>query len=187
MKTSNTALLLIDVQRGFDHPCWGNRNNRNAEENIALLLDAWRRNSLPVVHVRHASQEPASPLRPECYGFDYMEEAEPLPSEKQFEKTVNSAFIGTGLELYLREKGITSIVVAGFTTDHCVSTSVRMAGNLGFDVIVVSDATATFDRAGYDGTRFTAEEIHRAHLTSLNGEFCRVDCTAGILESSGGN
>ena len=178
----NTALLIIDVQKGLDDPIWGKRNNPGAESNIALLLSAWRHGELPVIHVRHCSVEPNSPLRPELPGNEFKEEAMPLPGEKQFSKTVNSAFVGTDLENYLNECGISSLVIVGLTTDHCVSTSVRMAANLGFQVTLVSDATATFDRTGYDGKLYAADEIHRINLTSLNGEFCMVRKTEEVLQ-----
>ena len=178
----NPALLIIDLQQGFDNPAWGNRNNPAAEANIARLLATWRRQNLPVIHVRHASTEPNSPLRPDAPGFAFKPEAEPLPTEKQFQKNVNSAFIGTGLEVYLRAKGISALVIAGLTTDHCVSTTTRMAGNLGFDVTLVSDATATFDRTAPDGTHFSAEIMHKTQLASLNGEFCAVQSTESVLK-----
>jgi nicotinamidase-related amidase len=177
----NEALLLIDVQQGFDEPSWGKRNNPEAESNIALLLSEWRKHDLPVIHVRHCSVEPNSPLRPESPGNKFKEEAEPLAEEKQFSKSVNSAFIGTGLEEYLKGQDITSLVIVGLTTDHCVSTSARMAANLGFEVTVVSDATATFDREGYDDAFYSADDIHSINLVSLNGEFCTVLSTDEVL------
>ena len=172
-----TALLVIDVQKGFDDPSWGKRNNPGAESNIALLLSEWRKHELPIVHIQHCSAEPNSLLRPELPGSEFKEEAQPLPGEKQFSKTVNSAFIGTELEKYLQERDITSLVIVGLTTDHCVSTSTRMAANLGFNVTLVSDATATFDREGYDGALYSADDIHKINLVSLNGEFCIVRST----------
>lgn len=180
-----TALLVIDVQKGLDDPSWGKRNNPNAESNIALLLAKWRKYELPIVHIRHCSVNPSSPLRPELAGNEFKEEAQPLPEEKQFSKSVNSAFIGTGLEQYLQEHNILSLVIVGLTTDHCVSTSTRMAANLGFDVTLVADATATFDREGYDGTLYSADDIHNINLASLNGEFCVVRSTAEVLEDDG--
>ena len=177
-----TALLVIDVQKGFDDPSWGKRNNLDAESNIALLLSEWRKNELPIIHIRHCSVEPNSPLRSELPGNEFKEEAQPLPEEKQFSKSVNSAFIGTELEKYLQEHDISSLVIVGLTTDHCVSTSTRMAANLGFNVTLISDATATFDREGYDGALYSADNIHKINLVSLNGEFCIVRSTEEVLK-----
>ena len=179
----NPALILIDVQKGFDLPFWGSRNNPEAETNIAKLLSVWRSRDLPIIHVKHCSVSPKSPLHPDQPGNAFKDEAQPLPGEQLFTKTVNSAFIGTGLEDYLRENKLNSLVIVGLTTDHCVSTSTRMAGNLGFDVILVSDATATFEREGFNGAMFSAQEMHDINLASLNGEFCEVQSTSKVLAS----
>jgi nicotinamidase-related amidase len=178
---SSVALLLVDVQQGMDDPRWGARNNPGAERQIAALLAAWRQAKLPVIHVQHMSREPGSPLRAEAPGNAFKPEAIPHDGEPVFQKTVNSAFIGTALEAYLHQKGIDALVIAGITTDHCVSTTVRMAGNLGFDVVVVDDATATFERTGPDGVRYPAEQMHRLALASLHGEFAEVKFTRDIL------
>lgn len=178
---SHTALLLIDVQQGLDHPRWGARNNPDAEQRIADLLAAWRATGRPVIHVQHSSLEPQSPLREDAPGHAFKAEALPVAGEPVFRKHVNSAFIGTGLEAHLRANGIETLVVAGITTDHCVSTTVRMAGNLGFTVTVAEDATATFERRGPDGTHYGAELMHRVSLASLHGEFATVRSAQEIL------
>ena len=183
--SANTALLVIDVQQGLDDPRCGRRNNPGAEGNIAALLAAWRRTRRPVLHVQHMSRSPESPLRPDQPGNAIKPEATPEPGEPVFRKTVNSAFIGTALETHLRERGIDTVVVAGLTTDHCVSSTTRMAANLGFTAIVVADATATFERTGPDGEHHSAEEMHRHELASLHGEFATIRRTGEVLEEIG--
>ncbi len=182
MLSSNTALLLIDIQRAFDDPQWGPRNNPHAEANIARLLAAWRESGLPVVHVQHLSNHPDSLLNPINPGCEIKAEALPLAGEALFQKRVNSAFIGTDLETHLRAHGIHSLVIVGLTTNHCVSTTTRMAGNLGFETFVVDDATATFARTGHDGRQYTAEEIHAVSLANLHGGFATVVSTDMLLE-----
>lgn len=175
------ALVLIDVQRAFDDPSWGTRNNPEAEARIAELLAAWREAGLPVLHVRHASRNPASTLHETHPGFAFKPQALPAEGEPVIRKDVNAGFIGTDLEARLRGAGIASVVLAGLTTDHCVSTTARMAGNLGFDTYVAADATATFDRAGHDGRAWPADALHDAALASLHGEFATVLTTEDAI------
>ena len=179
---NNTTLMIIDVQRGLDDPALGrNRNNPQAEANMALLLSEWRSRNMPVIHVRHCSLEPHSPLRPGLPGHAFKEEVRPLAGEKQFDKSVNSAFVGTGLEEHLRGRDLSSLVVAGLTTDHCVSATIRNASDLGFDVTLVSDATATFERQDHEGVIHPAEVVHNVNLASLKGEFCRIRSVRELL------
>jgi nicotinamidase-related amidase len=170
------------MQKGFDDPVWGNRNNPNAELNVERILNHWRENKWSVIHVQHSSLLIDSPLRPGQVGFEFKNEVKPIKNEPIFVKKVNSAFIGTNLEKYLNDNGITSLVFVGLTTDHCVSTSVRMAGNLGFKVKLISDATATFDKMGIDGNIWSANDLHNSHLASLNNEFCEILDTNEIIK-----
>ena len=178
---NNSVLILIDVQKGFDDPRWGQRNNPQAEGNIARLLAAWRAGRRPVFHVQHLSVMPGSPLRPENPGSTFKDEVIPLEGEPVFQKHVNSAFIGTDLEAHLRAGGYDTLVIVGLTTPHCVSTTARMAGNLSFNAYVVSDATAAFDLIGPDGRVYSAEEIHSVSLATIHNEFAEVVDTSFIL------
>ena len=179
-----TALLLIDFQQGLDDPRYGKRNNPHAEQRIADLLAAWRGSRSPVIHVQHMSTAAGSMLGEGMPGNAFKPEAQPIAGEPVFQKSVNSAFIGTDLETHLRANAIDSLVIVGTTTDHCVSSTARMASDLGFDVTVVEDATATHERAGADGSRISADVMHRAALASLQGEFAKVRSTADILSGA---
>ena len=179
------ALIVIDVQRGFDdwEAAGRHRNNPQAVARIAGLLAGFRRAGAPVFHIRHAGKDTASAFFPAGPGFAVKDEAREIAGEPVIVKRVNSAFIGTGLENRLREAGIQTVVICGATTNHCVETTVRMAGNLGFDTALVRDATWTFDRTGPDGDIHTAEHIHAITLANLNGEFARIVRTAEAIEA----
>lgn len=179
----NAALILIDIQQGFDRPgYWGERNNPQAEANAAKLLAAWRSSGRPLFHVRHLSRDPKSPLAPGQPGAEIKPEVRPLPTEPIIGKDVNSAFIGTDLEARLRQSGISTLVMAGLTTPHCVSTTARMAGNLGFRTLVAADACAAFAQTGYDGRVYGAEIVHQVALANLNDEFAEVMESGALLE-----
>ena len=170
------TLLVIDVQQAFEDPAWGERNNPDAETHVAELLSVWRELGAPVVHVRHESASPTGLFRRGTQAFEFKPEARPAPGERVVDKRVNSAFIGTDLQEHLRSTGADCVVVVGLTTDHCCSTTARMAGNLGFETWFVADATATHARAGFD-----AETMHRTALASLDGEFAHVMTTAEAI------
>ena len=129
-----------------------------------------------VIHIQHLS------LSPEAFFYkdkdrEFKEGFEPINNEVVFQKNVNSAFIGTNLEQYLRDNKIDEIVIAGLTLPHCVSTTARMAGNLGFKVILIEDATASFELKDSRGNTLNPEEIHKYHIAALNEEFAKVMTT----------
>lgn len=177
------ALLLIDIQQAFqDVAYWGGeRNNPDAEAKAAQLLDFWRDRNWPVFHAQHDSTNPQSPLHPSHSGNSFHPLVAPLSGETVIRKNVNSAFIGTDLQERLEKAGINKLVIAGLTTDHCVSTTVRMAANLGFETVIVADASATFAKKGFDGKNFAAETIHQTALASLHNEFATVYHTEELL------
>lgn len=181
----NTALILIDIQQGMDDPRWvATRNNPAAEANAAALLAAWRASRRPVIHVQHASKNRNSPLHPDSPGHPIKDIVAPLAGEMVFVKQENSAFIGTGLEAHLRENGIGALVLCGLTTSHCVSSTTRMAGNLGFECYLAGDAAAAFALKDHLGREYDAETVHRVSLATLHEEFAIVADTKDILAAA---
>ena len=185
MLPANATLIVIDVQNGFLDPSWGPRNNPDAENNIARLLAAWRRPGRPARHVHHSSRSPSGSFRRGTPGHEARPEAAPIAGEPIHLKEVNGAFIGTSLEHDLRAGECDTLVVVGLTTNHCVSTTVRMAGNLGFTTHVVEDATAAFDRKGLAGEIRSAAAVHAAALSDLSDEFATVVQTDAVMAALG--
>jgi nicotinamidase-related amidase len=184
-----TALVVVDVQRAFDEweAAGKRRNHPEAVARIAELLNAFRSRHVPVFHIRHEGTRPGSSFLPGGTGYPVKDEAREIEGEPVIVKRVNSAFIGTNLEDRLCAANIKTLVICGATTNHCVETTTRMAGNLGFDACLVRDATWTFDRLGPDRDAHSAEDIHAMSLANLNGEFARIVTTSeAIAELSEG-
>lgn len=182
-KHDNPLLLLIDIQKGFcDLDDWGGqRNNPSAEENAGKLLAFWRRLQLPVIHIKHCSDNPNSKLAEGNIGNEFQDMVMPLEREPVIKKNVNSAFIGTDLKQQPDDREIRNVVIVGLTTDHCVSTTTRMAGNYGYNTFIVADATATFNKKGFDGQEYPADLIHNTALASLDKEFATVVTTNELI------
>ncbi|MEV0443331.1 cysteine hydrolase family protein [Streptomyces spectabilis] len=187
--TENAALVVVDVQKGFEEvEHWGERNNPEADDNIAALIGTWQESGRPVVFVRHDSVKPDSPLRAGYVGNDFKEYVEErrgkgAGGELLVTKSVNSAFYGTpDLDAWLKEAGVSQLVVTGIQTNMCAETTARMGGNLGYDVLFALDATYTFDLEGPFGWRLGAEEIARATAVTLHGGgFAHVVTTADLI------
>jgi nicotinamidase-related amidase len=176
------ALLILDVQKGFDDPYWGKRNNQEAEGNIARLLMEWRKRKGHIIYTKHLSLDPASPLHHRNkFGTEFKEIIKPMEGEIIFTKNVNSGFIGTQLESYLKQKQLKSVVITGLSTQHCVSTTTRMSGNLGFNTFLVSDAIAAYEITDHKGVHHTAESIQEQELAMLQKEFATIITTDEII------
>ncbi|AYJ90605.1 isochorismatase [Bacillus safensis] len=182
MKTNQKAFIIVDVQKAFEHEKWGERNNLEAEENISRLLTFWREKGWKVIHIQHTSDNPDSVFHPANEGHLFKDMAKPLEEETVIQKKVNSSFIGTSLEEQLRSNQIDTVVIAGLTTPHCVSTTTRMSGNLGFDTYLISDATAAFGLTDQNGTYFDPDTIHRLSLATLHDEFATVMTTEQLIK-----
>jgi nicotinamidase-related amidase len=182
-RKDNPALILIDIQKGFDNIAYwgGQRNNLDAEKNAGVLLTLWRASNLPVFHIKHCSSNPNSLLREAHEGNEFKDIVMPMGNEPVIKKNVNSAFIGTDLKEQLDRAGVTKLVIVGLTTDHCVSTTTRMAGNFGYETYLVADATATFNKKGIDGKNYSAELMHDTAIASLNDEFATIVTTDFLM------
>jgi len=180
---ARSVLIPIDVQCGFALPPWPPRNNPSMEANGLRLLDAWRRTGWPLIHVRHDSVMEGSVFTPGHPGNAHRPGFVPREGEALVTKSVNAAFIGTDLDLRLRRLGVDTIVLFGISTDMCVSTTARVAANLGYRTIVVGDACACFDLKDADGSVIPADEIHRAHLATLRAEFAQVVDTDDVVDA----
>ena len=176
-------LLPVDMQRAFDLPAWPRRWNEAVDRNGLALLRAWRARGLPIIHVRHDSVSPGSTLAPGEPGNAFRPGFEPREGEPVVSKSVNSAFIGTDLDLRLKRLGIQSVVVFGITTDMCVSTTVRVGANLGYSMTLVEDACDCFDLPDGAGGTIPARTSHAAHVATLRYEFARVVTTREFLAS----
>ena len=178
----DSALILIDMQQGINHPKLGRRNNPQAEARMSELLSAWREAERPVIHVRHFSTSPSSVFWPGQSGVEYQPAFVPQADERELSKQVPDAFCGSFLEMWLRSDGIRQMVIAGVVTNNSVESTARSGGNLGFEVIVAHDACFTFDQADFFGTQRSAEDVHAMSLANLHGEYATVLSTAQILD-----
>jgi len=179
----SNALIVIDVQNGFDDPAFGPRNNLACEDNVRRLLAHWRERGQLVILVRHDSKYPGSPLEPGQPGND-LKPGIDGPHDLFITKSTNSAFYGEpDLHGWLKARGVTHVTICGITTDHCCSTTARMADNLGYSVDFVLDATHTHDRTSADGAVVSADDVARVNAASLDGEFARVITTEEAISN----
>jgi nicotinamidase-related amidase len=175
------VLLPIDMQQAFDDPKWPRRWNDQVDANGIALLERWRAVGRPIIHVRHDSIVAGSTLHPDSPGNRHRPGFEPQNGEPLVTKGVNSAFIGTDLDLRLKRIGARHVVTFGISTDMCVSTTIRTGANMGWDMILAEDASDCFDLPDGKGGIIPAEAIHAAHVATLGFEFCNVLSTRELL------
>jgi nicotinamidase-related amidase len=181
MHSQLPCLIIIDMQKGMADPAAGSRNNPQAEDNIAQLLRAWRKADAQVVHVRHISRSPTSLFAPGQAGVEFQEALQPLAHEHVVEKNVPDAFINSALERWLRVRGLNELVVTGVSTNNSVEASARTAGNLGFNTVVVSDATFAYAMRDYAGVERSADEVHAMALANLMSDYATISDTDTVL------
>ncbi len=182
----NAALIMIDVQQGFDRADrMGPRDNPDAETHMLELQSAWLETGRPYVVVQHDSKMDGSVLAPSDPGNALKDFIALDAADLHIRKSVNSAFYGDpDLNGWLRERGIDTIVIAGIQTNMCCETTARMGGNLGYRVVFPLDAMHTFDEKAANGLSLTAAQLSTATAVNLDGGgFASVVTTAEVLAS----
>ncbi len=179
----STALIVIDVQKGFDDATyWGPRNNPDCEMNIFHLITAWREQDWPVVFVKHNSRTPSSPLATGSKGNEFKDVITGTP-DLLLTKSVHSAFHGDpDLHAWLSSHGIAGVAICGIQTNMCCETTAREASDLGYDLIFVEDATHTFDLVTPTKKVYRAREVARYTSLNLASDFGRVVRTSDLVD-----
>jgi nicotinamidase-related amidase len=176
------AVLVIDMQEGMADRIRAGRVpvNPDAPDRIATLLAGARGQGVPVIHVHHDDPDPASPFRKGQPAGAPMACAQPLPDEAVLWKHGSSAFAGTELDFRLKALGVTELVVAGAVAAFCVTSTVRMASDLGYKVLLPQDALLGFDLPAHDGGRIEAATVQRVTLSVLGADFATLTTVADL-------
>ncbi|MGX6447104.1 cysteine hydrolase family protein [Patulibacter sp. S7RM1-6] len=177
------ALVVIDVQRGFDDPTRPPRDNPACEANVRRLVDAAGARGDAIVLVRHDSDDPASSLAPGTAGHAFKAVLDGVEPDLLVPKRVHSAFHGAvDLDAWLRARRLRDLVVCGIQTNRCCETTTRVAGDLGYAVRFALDATHTFDEPDrLGGPPLPAALLARTTAANLHGHFAEVTTTEAIV------
>jgi nicotinamidase-related amidase len=178
-----TALIVVDVQRGFENEAhFGTRNNPGCEMHIGMLLEAWTKQGWPIVYVRHDSKEEDSPLAPGTWGNAFQPTLSAAEPHLLVVKSVHSAFFGEpDMHGWLQQHGIRSVAICGIQTNVCCETTARMASDLGYDTLFVIDATHTFDLPRPDGSVIEGDDLAATTAAVLAAEFATVVYTSELV------
>ncbi len=180
-KLAETVLVVVDAQREYVDGALKLPGAPAALERIARLLDQARAAGAPVIHVQHKGKA-GSLFDPATPAFELAPEAAARDGEAIIEKGLPNAFAGTNLKEALDATGRKRLLLAGFMTHMCISSTARAALDLGFQTTIVSDASATRDLPvpGTEGEVLTADDLHRAELAMLADRFAII-CTTNEL------
>lgn len=174
----NTALVIVDVQNALveEKPF----NIDKTLFNIKELLNACRENGIEVIYVQHDEEE-GEELKPFSQGWHIHSSIYPNKGEKIIRKTYNSAFKNTELESYLARAGIETLILVGMQTEYCIDTTVRVAFEKGFRLIMPEQTNTTFDNGDLSGSKIYEYHNFRifkdrfAEVISLNEALERIN------------
>lgn len=179
------ALLIIDIQNDYfengTNPLVG---SLEASKNAGLVLDWFRKNSLPVVHIQHiATRSDATFFLPNSKGAEIHDNVKPLAAEKVIVKHFPNSFRDTELLNYLKSQNATDLVICGMMTHMCVDATTRAAKDLGFNITLIGDACAT-KNLEINGQKVAATDVHASFLAALSYFYSSVKTTEEFLKKS---
>lgn len=177
------ALIIIDIQNDyFDKGTMPLIGSGKASNNAKLILESFRADSLPIIHIQHIATRPtATFFLPKTKGAEIHDNVKPLGQEKVIVKHYPNSFRETELLDYLKGKNITDLVICGMMTHMCVDATARAAKDFGFDIILIGDACATKDQE-LNGQIVKAEEVQKSFLAALNYFYTTVKTTQQYLD-----
>jgi nicotinamidase-related amidase len=181
MSASHTALLVIDAQESFRHrPYWSGDDVSSFTGRLQALVDGSRASGIPVVQIFHVEQAGAFSLE-----SGNVRTLAPLAIEPDvvFHKRRHSALVGSGLDVWLVERGIRRLIVSGIRTEQCCETTTRHASDLGYEVDYVTEATLTFAMTDASGRAWSAAEIKARTELVLADRFARIATVESALAS----
>lgn len=172
MPDSQTALLVVDVQESFHHcPYWNDADLPRFIKQLQALVDGAKARNIPVVQIFHVEDEGVFSI---ASGFVRTMEDISLQPDAVFHKRSHSAFVGSGLDVWLVKHGIRKLIVSGIRTEQCCETTTRHASDIGYEIRYVTEATLTFPMVDRNGRHWDTEEI-RAHTELvLDGRFASI-------------
>ena len=179
------ALIIIDIQYDyFENGKSELVGAKEAAEKARLLLDKFRKDRLPVIHIQHiANRAGATFFIPGTKGSEIHEIVKPTQEEKLIIKHFPNSFRETGLLGHLQSNNITELIIAGMITHMCVDSTTRAAKDLGFNCTVISDACATKDLE-INKEKVKAAEVQKAFLSALSHYYSTVKTTDEYLNNT---
>ncbi len=184
IKKMNKALIIIDIQNDyFENGRMPLVGSEEASLNARQILEKFRSDGLPVIHIQHLAARPNSTFfLPLTKGMEIHENVKPMENEKVIVKHFPNGFRETELLDYLKNKDITDLVICGMMTHMCVDATVRAAKDFGFNCTVIGDACATRDLE-INGAMVKAIQVHNSFLAALSGFYANVITTGEYLKS----
>ncbi len=178
----NTALLLIDIQNDyFPNGRMPLEKSNETSQKAKEVLQIYRNNKLPVIHVQHISTRPdAVHFLPCTKGVEFHEDVTPLKNETIIKKHYPNSFKDTALLNFLTKNKITHLTIAGMMSHMCIDATVRAAYDLGFNCTLLQDACTT-KNLEFNSMIIPAQTVHNAFVAALQGTYASIATTREFI------